>query len=69
MKMWQRWLGLAVEADELAAVADRAAARAAAEGDMGGRDEMYRAARESRARADRARRDAARLHQEEERTR
>jgi len=69
MKMWQRWLGLAVEADELAAMADRAAAHAAAEGDIGGRDAMRKAARESRARADRVRREAARLHQEEERTR
>jgi len=68
MKMWQHWLMLAAEADDLAAAADRVAALAAAVGDVGGRDAMHRAARESRTQAERARRDAARLRQEEERT-
>ena len=68
MKMWQHWLGLAIEADELAAMADRAAARAAAEGDMAGRDAMRREGRAAQVRADRARYRAARGHQEEERT-
>jgi len=70
MKMWQHWLGLAVEADELAAMADSAEAASAAVGDMGGRDAMRKSAQDSRACADRARRAAAQWHRrEEERTR
>jgi len=66
MKMWQHWLGLAVEADDLAAAADRVAAVSAAVGDVGGRDVMRKSAQDSRACADRARRAAAQWHQREE---